>query len=252
MKRTHVFLFAATLVACAPAIAWAVQSHAPQGSHAQSPAAPVGEAVGRASRHDESAKSEEAPDAQPPKPINWFDYSNHEQPAYGAMLLNFALMAWMYYALGKKPIAEGLKNRRAAIAKEIEEAARMRDEAEARAVKYQDKLRHLEAELKEARESLTAAGEADRDRIVREAEEKAARMEKDAKFLVEQETKQMSVELTRTAVEMAMAAAEEILRKRITPADQERLAEDYLAQISKRPSGAQEARPSIPPPGSPR
>ncbi len=234
MKRTHVFLLAATLVASAPAIAWAVQSHEPAAGHA----------IGKATAHEESAKSEEAPEVEPPKPINWFDYSNHEQPAYGAMLLNFALMAWMYYALGKKPIAEGLKNRRAAIAKEIEEAAKMREEAEARALKYQEKLKHLEVELKEARESLKAAGEADRDRIVREAEEKAARMERDAKFLVEQETKQMSVELTRTAVEMAMAAAEEILRKRITPADQERLAEDYLAQISRRPGGAQDVRPS--------
>ena len=162
------------------------------------------------------------------------------------MLLNFALLMAMYYALGKKPVAEALKNRRAGIAKEIEEAARMRDEAEARAAKYQDKLKHLESELKEARETLKAAGEADRDRIVREAEEKATRMERDAKFLVEQETKQMSVELTRAAVEMAMTAAEEILRKRITPADQERLAEDYLSQISKRPSGAQ---PSMLPTG---
>jgi F0F1-type ATP synthase membrane subunit b/b' len=238
MKRANVFLLAATLVACAPAVAWAVQSHVP----AQGRTVQTGHTVGGAT-HDESAKSEEAPDATPPKSINWFDYTNHEQPAYGVMLLNFALMAWMYYALGKKPIAEGLKNRRAAIAKEIEEAARMREEAEARAVKYQEKLRHLEVELKEARDSLKAAGEADRDRIIREAEEKAVRMEKDAKFLVEQETKQMNVELTRAAVEMAMTAAEDILRKRITPADQERLAEDYLAQISKRPSGTQEARP---------
>ena len=248
MKRLHILLigaFASVLVAGAPAITSAAQ-------HAADPPGRAVRTVDRATAHEESAKSEETPDASPPKPINWFDYSNHEQPAYGAMLLNFALMAWMYYALGRKPVAEALKARRAGIAKEIEEAARMRDEAEARALKYQDKLKHLETELKEARESLRAAGEADRDRIVREAEEKAMRMEKDAKFLVEQETKQMSVELTRTAVEMAMAAAEEILRKRITPADQERLAEDYLAQISKRPSGAQEARPSIPPPGSPR
>jgi len=178
-----------------------------------------------------------------PAPINWFDWSNHEQPAYGAMLLNFAILMILYYWLGKAPIAAALKNRRASVAKEIEEAKRMRDEAEARAVKYQEKLQNLEAEVREMRESLKAAGEADRDRIVREAEEKAVRMEKDAKFLVEQESKQIRAELTRSAVEMALAAAEELLKKRITPADQERLAEDYLSQISKRPSGTQEARP---------
>jgi ATP synthase F0 subunit b len=181
-----------------------------------------------------------------PKPINWIDFSNHEQPPWAGMAINFALLMLIYYRFGKKPIAEGLKNRRASVAKEIEEAQRMRHEAEERATKYQEKLRHLEVELKETRDSLKAAGEAERDRIVREAEERATRMEKEAHFLVEQEMKQMRSELTRDAIELAVAAAEELLRKRITGADQERLAEDYLAQLNaKRPSGSQEARPAI-------
>jgi F-type H+-transporting ATPase subunit b len=123
----------------------------------------------------------------------------------------------------------------------------MRKEAEDRAAKYQEKLSHLEAELKETRETLKAAGEAERDRIVREAEEKATRMEKDATFLIEQELKQLRTELTREAVETAVIAAEELLRKRVTGADQERLAEDYLSQLaSRRPSGRERAL-SIPP-----
>jgi F-type H+-transporting ATPase subunit b len=234
MKRRHMFILAAALVAFAPAVAHAVQHHAPDSAqHAAE------RSVSAATAHEESARSEEAPSHEQPKDINWFDISNHEQPAYGAMVLNFVLLIWMYVALGKKPIAEALKNRRASVAKEIEEAKRMRDEAEARAEKYQLKLKNLEGELKEARESLLAAGGADRDRIVREAEEKALRMAKDAAFMVEQESKQMSAELTRNAVEMAMAAAEEILKKRITPADQERLAEDYLAQIGGRKAGSE-------------
>ena len=64
---------------------------------------------------------------------------------------------------------------------------------------------------------------------MREAEEKAARMQKDAAFLLEQEAKQMRLDLQREAVEAALAAAEELLTKRVTPADQERLAEEFLA-----------------------
>ncbi len=154
------------------------------------------------------------------------------------MFLNFVVLMAIYYKYGKGPISEGLKNRRDTVAREIEEAQRMQKEAEARAAKYQEKLANLETELREAREGLKAAGEGERDRIVREAEEKAARMEKDAKFLIEQELKQLKVELTREAVESAVTAAEELLRKRITASDQERLAEDYLAQLAaKRPSG---------------
>ena len=152
------------------------------------------------------------------------------------------LSLFYFYKYGKGPISEGLKTRRATIVREIEEATRMRQEAEARAAKYQEKLSHLESELKETRDALKAAGETDRDRLVREAEEKAARMEKDAAFLVEQEMKQLRAELTRDAVESAVAAAEELLKKRITASDQERLAEDYLTQLSaKRPSGPERA-----------
>lgn len=170
----------------------------------------------------------------PPKPINWFDFDNKSQPPYGAMLINFILLLGMYIYFGKKPVADALKNRRVEIAKEVEEAQKMRLEAEARAEKYQEKLRHLEDELKDTRAALVEAGKADKDRIVREAEEKAARMEKDAAFLIEQEMKQLRQDLTREAVEMAVTAAEELLKKRVTPVDHERLAEDYLAELASK------------------
>jgi F-type H+-transporting ATPase subunit b len=245
-KQLALFTLAAALVAGAPAVAFGFQ-HAGTTSKQPTMRAPTHQELATEQAETNAEEAKEA--SEVPKPINWFDWTNHEQPAYGAMLLNFALLMGLYYWFGKAPVAEALKNRRAGIAKEIEEAKRMRDEAEARALKYQEKLKNLEAELKDVRESLKAAGEADRDRIVREAEEKAARMEKDAKFLVDQESKQLRAELTRNAVEMALAAAEELLKKRITSADQERLAEDYLSQLTKRPSGGQEARPSLIPSG---
>jgi F-type H+-transporting ATPase subunit b len=224
MKRTIFLLtvgFFAASVLAAPAV-YAAAAEPAEGAGQQDHAA---------------AEADEGEHAIPP--INFWDFSNKEQPPYGVMLVNFVLLAGLYYWMGKKPITEGLKARRANVAKEIEEAQKMRAEAEARAVKYQQKLKDLEVELKETRSALQAAGEAERDRIVREAEEKAGRMERDAKFLVEQEMKQMRTELTREAVEMAVTTAEELLRKRITPADQERLAEDYLTGlIGKRPTAS--------------
>jgi F-type H+-transporting ATPase subunit b len=238
------------LLAAAP-IALA-QTHAHEHAPAAVPASEGHAAKGAAEHgeHGEHAASEHAAEGEEhaPAPINWTDFSNKSQPPWAFMFLNFVILMGIYYKYGKEPIATGLKNRRANVAREIEEAQRMQKEAEARAAVYQEKLSHLEAELKETREALKAAGVGERDRIVREAEEKAARMEKDALFLVEQEMKQLRIELTRDAIEAAVQTAEELLRKRITPSDQERLAEDYLAQLAaKRPSGQERA--SIVPPG---
>jgi F-type H+-transporting ATPase subunit b len=162
--------------------------------------------------------------------MNWTEFGGRTPP-YVAMLINFAVLAAAYYLLGKKGVTDGLQSRRDHIAKDIEEAQRMKHEAEERAKVYQEKLATLEAEMRTARDSLLRAGEAEQERIVKEAEAKAERMRKDAEFLVEQELKQIRQDLWRDTVEAAVLAAEDLLKKRVTAADQERLAEDYLADL---------------------
>jgi F-type H+-transporting ATPase subunit b len=184
----------------------------------------------------EKAAEEEKEENAPPADINWVDFGR-DTPPYLAMVINFGILIAGYYYLGKKPIAAALKNRRDNIAREIEEATRMRKEAEKRAKHYQAKLERLEEEVQTTRDTLIRAGEAERERLVVEAEAKAERMRKDAEFLVEQELKQLRVDLQRDTVEAAIAAAEELLKKRVTQADQERLAEDYLADLAHAPGG---------------
>ncbi len=185
----------------------------------------------------------------PPAPMNWTEFGK-ETPPYVAMLVNFGILIAGYYLLGKKPIAAALQNRRDTISREIDEAQKMRREAEERAKVYQAKLETLEQEVRSAREALVRAGEAERDRIVSEAEAKAERMRKDAEFLVEQELKQIRIDLWKSTVDTAVTAAEELLKKRVTPADQERLAEDYLADLGGKKAapaatgaGTQESAP---------
>jgi F-type H+-transporting ATPase subunit b len=157
---------------------------------------------------------------------------------------DFAILAAAYYWLGKKPIAAALQNRRDSIAKDIEEAQRAKAAAEQRATIYQAKLEKLEDEVRAVREALVRAGEAERERIVSEAEAKAERLRGEARFLIEQELKQLKQDLWREAVEAAVAGAQELLAARVTPADQERLAEDYLASLETHKSApAGDSRP---------
>jgi F-type H+-transporting ATPase subunit b len=183
----------------------------------------------------EKAAEEEKEANAPPADVNWVDFGR-STPPYIAAVINFALLFGGYYWIGKKPIAAALKGRRASIAREIEEATKMRKEAEKRAKHYQAKLERLETEVQTTKDALVRAGEAERERLVQDAEAKAERMRKDAEFLVEQELKQLRVDLQRDTVEAAIAAAEELLKKRVTPADQERLAEDYLADLARQPA----------------
>lgn len=200
--------------------------------------------------HEEGAEGEEHEHGTPE--FNFADFSNKKTPPYLAALINFALLAYLYVRLGKKPVAEALKNRRATVAKEIDDATRILKEAEARAKKYQAKLDSLDDDVDGAKKALAQAGEAEKTRITGEAQEKAVRMEKDARFLLDQEIRQMRLDLVRETVEEAVAAAEELLKKRVTMADQERLAEDFLRELAAR-SGPKSVAPgssSGPPPSS--
>jgi F-type H+-transporting ATPase subunit b len=187
------------------------------------------------------APQEEATSEQP-APINWFEFGT-ETPPFVAMVVNFSLLAGGFYVFGRKPVAAALQSRRDSIARDIEEAEKMRREAEARAKTYQAKLDSLEEEVRTAREALVRAGEAERDRIVSDAEAKSERQHKDALFLVEQELKQIRQDLWRDTLDAAVAAAEELLRRSVTQADQERLAEDYLADLGGKSRGERIAEP---------
>jgi F-type H+-transporting ATPase subunit b len=95
------------------------------------------------------------------------------------------------------------------------------------------RLERLDQEMVQIRGDMIKAGEAERDRIVSQAEEKAARMRKDTAFLIEQQIKQLRKELTQQAATAAVVAAQDLLQQRTTDSDQDQLAEAYLARLDE-------------------
>lgn len=246
-KRWGISLGAALLLASAGTTVLAAEEPL-QGEHVAHPQAiRNGETpeTANAAGGADATEAQEAEGEHALKPINWTDFDNKKQVPYVAYLFNFALLVFIYVYFGRKPISAGLRDRKDSIAKEIEEAARMKKEAKARAKKYQAKLQGLDAELASAKSALIEAGKADKERIVREAREKAERMERDAKALLESESRQAHHDLVQEAIEAAVREAEELLKKRVMPEDHERLAEDFLASLGKKSGG-----PSLAPPAA--
>ncbi len=180
---------------------------------------------------DEKKEAAESEEEGPPGDINWVDFGNKAQPPLLALLINFGLLVFIYYRFGKGPILQGLKDRRDAISKDIDQAAMILREAQARAETYQAKLEKKEEDAEAARTGLALAGKGEKEHILKEADEKAARLKRDAVFLAGQEIKQMQIDLVKETVERAIAEAETLLAKGVTQADQERLAEEYLSTL---------------------
>lgn len=146
---------------------------------------------------------------------------------------NFAILLLILGWAVKKQGNPALAARRAEVEKELAEAQRLRAEAEARQAETAARLEKLDEEMAQIRADMVKAGEAERDRIVAQAEEKAARMRKDASFRIDQQLKQLRNELTTEAASAAVIAAQELLREKTTDADQESLAEAYLSRLDE-------------------
>lgn len=160
------------------------------------------------------------------------------------VIMLIGVLMFLYRKFGG---GEALKNRRREIAEGLEEAKRLKDAAEAKYKEYEERMAKLDQELEAMRAEMISAGKKERDRIVQEAEAKGARLRKEAQFLVDQQLKQLKVDLTREAVEAAIKTAEQVLSEKMTPADQQKLARDYLDRLGKmagRPASSTAVAPA--------
>lgn len=155
----------------------------------------------------------------------------NQPPPFLASVLNFGLLAFILVRFGKKPIAAALAKRKQSIMQDIDNAARLKEEAERRLEDYEDKLTRLEETLAELKAEYAAQAEVEKAHLIAEAEQRRDRMRRDAEFRVEQELKAARAMLLQEAVESAVAAAEELLRQRVGKEDQDRVAEEYLKAI---------------------
>lgn len=148
-------------------------------------------------------------------------------------LVNFTvlilLLAWVIRTKGNPALAE----RRKQVQEELAEAQRLRKEAESRHMQTATRLEKLDQEMVQIRSEMIKAGEKERDQIVAQAEEKAARMRKDASFLIEQQIKQLREDLTAEATAAAVQAAQELLQQSTSDTDQDRLAQSYLDRLDQ-------------------
>ncbi|MCA9581573.1 MAG: ATP synthase F0 subunit B [Myxococcales bacterium] len=160
-------------------------------------------------------------------------------------IFNFAILVFLLVRFGGGPLRNFLQSRRQEVAKNLEEAQALKAAAEAKYKEYSDRLTKLDEELAAIRADMVKAGEEERNRIVLEAEEKAARLRKDTQFVIEQRMKQLEADLRREAVEAAIAAAEQTLRSTATAGDQEKLAEQFLTKLARHTET--ERRQSLPP-----
>jgi F-type H+-transporting ATPase subunit b len=145
--------------------------------------------------------------------------------------INFLLLAGVLVYFLRKPVSSFLKERSDLLRKAIDDAAKARAEAaeklaaiEARTAKLADEIAGMNANM-----DVEAAAEA--RRLQETAAVEISRIRAQSEFTGEQEVKKAREELRREAALLTARAAEELVRKTLSPEDQERLVRENLEKI---------------------
>lgn len=232
-RKTKLTAIAAALILATAGLAYAQQHDEPAKPHEAT--APKGE-HGAETKGEHGGGEHAGGGHHGPAAINWTDISDKTRPAFLALAVNFGLLVAIYFGLGKKPVVDGLKKRRVEIGKDIEDAAKMLEEAKERAKKYQADLKNADTDAATAKASLISSGKGEVERILTEAEEKAERMKRDAERLVEQEQKQLRQDLMVETINRAVTEAHKLLEKHANSDDHARLAQELLAELARKPA----------------
>jgi F-type H+-transporting ATPase subunit b len=167
---------------------------------------------------------------------NWWTWNykeKHLPPPFGFALINFAIFAAIMYKLAAKPLKSFVRDRHDQIRKALDEAAKLRREAEAKLKEYEKKVANVDAEIEALLTSIKQEAEAEKARLQAAAEAQAKKLKVDAQKQIEAEIVRAREELRATVVEAAISSAEQILRSQTAPDDQRKMAERYVANIEE-------------------
>lgn len=181
-------------------------------------------------------------------PINWFDFGykdldvqghelqpgeQHMPPPLGMALINFTIFAFILVWKAGPPIKTYLSARHTEIKAALEEGQRLRDEANEKLSEYSKKIAGVEKEVDVLINDIRVSAEEEKKRIIADAERQAETMKKNAESQVAAEVARARTALEREVLHKAVEIAEQLLREKATAADQQKLVDTFMSDLSQ-------------------
>jgi F-type H+-transporting ATPase subunit b len=151
--------------------------------------------------------------------------------------VNLILFVGLLVYLLRKPLADFFGDRRRSVEEALRKADESRQQAEALSREVEQRLLHLETEVKEIRAQAVREAEREKKALLAQAESDAERVVARASAEIESRVRAARAELTAYAGDLAVDAAAAILKKTVTAEDQRRLLEDGFAAMGKMQAG---------------
>jgi len=152
--------------------------------------------------------------------------------------INFLLFVLILRKYALPAVRAGLRRRRDTIVQALSEAKRAKEEAENLRREYEQKLAGLAAEQERLRAQAREAAEREKERTLEEARRMAERVRTEARLVAQREVEEARRLLRQEVAEQAVRIAAEMIRTRLTPADQSRLIQDLVREVNSAGNGS--------------
>jgi F-type H+-transporting ATPase subunit b len=153
---------------------------------------------------------------------------------FGWRVVDFALLAGiLVWAIKKANMKGSLADRQARIEQNLREAREAREAAEAKLKEYTDKLAKANLEVDELRTAMLKEAEAEKQRIIVEAQAAAAKVASQAAQAADQEVLKARTELRAEAARLAVELAGGKLAGAVQKTDHDRFVQDYLGKVGQ-------------------
>jgi F-type H+-transporting ATPase subunit b len=142
-----------------------------------------------------------------------------------------ALVIIAVWAIKKADVKGSLAARRTGIERTLKEAVEAKEAAEKKFQEYSTRLDQANKEIEVISANMKKEGELEKERIIAEANEAAARIKAQAETAAAQEVLKARGELRAEAAKLAVELAEQKITKNIVKGDQDKLVGEYISKV---------------------
>ena len=171
--------------------------------------------------------------------------AGHEEPMSAPFLfmaINFIILMLILAKFGRPAARKLAAERHDQIKSAIDEAAKLRKQAQDKLTEYETKLKDADAEIKKLVEGMRADAEADKARILANAATQSAQMKREAEQRIAAEIELARATLTREVTAAAATATEKLLREKMLVTDQHALVGTFINDLKTEPAPATKER----------
>ncbi len=152
------------------------------------------------------------------------------RPTYDLVMMwvNFLILVFLAFKFGKAPIMEFLKGRKLEISEEINQIEEDKNKITHKAKQALKKLDESDIHLAKLKEKILKQGEKKKHLIIKDAQQQCRFMMETAQRKIENHIKQAEAQFRDELIDEATERALEILPRKITPEDNQKMLNEYL------------------------